>query len=221
MAVAHDASDQECSVSFSEKLRRHNPAIGQDSPRRRADRLRPGAVGRTATRTQIRRTRGRSAAVSLRRLRSAPILAGPARAIALVAQTCRFRALSPIKLNHVEADAIARPDEPDQLDIEVGLRSRQRQCEEELAEGCDRDSGLHFAHQLQALTIDDGSMEDAAIQRPGQIATIAGGRPRFPTNGYIGDMALFDLVAVNAISARHIGIARRSTVETWRGFRVA
>src|SRR6266516_6576591 len=34
-------------------------------------------------------------------------------------------------------------------------------------------------------------------------------------------MALFDLVAINAISARHIGIARRSTVEIWRGSRVA
>src|SRR5262249_29346252 len=121
--------------------------------------------------------------------------------------------LSPIKLNHVEADAIARPDQPDHLDIEVGLRLRQRQCEEELAEGCYRDSVLHFALQLQALTIDDGGMEDAAIRRPGQIAaTIAGGRPRFPTEGYICDMALFDLVAVDAISARH------ATVEILRGF---
>jgi len=134
--------------------------------------------------------------------------------MALVAQTCRFQTLSPIKLNHVEAHAIARPDEPDHLDIEVGLRSRQRQREEELAEGCYRDSGLHFAHQLQALTIDDGGMEDAAIRRPGQIAaTIAGGRSRFPAEGYICDLALFDLVAVNAISARHIAIARRATVE--------
>src|SRR5262245_31443214 len=59
-------------------------------------------------------------------------------------------------------------------------------------------------------------MEDAAIRRPGQIAaTIAGGRPRFPTEGYICDMALFDLVAVNAIPARH------ATVEILRGFRVA
>src|SRR5262245_43104120 len=33
-------------------------------------------------------------------------------------------------------------------------------------------------------------------------------------------MALFDLIAVNAVSARHIGIARRSTGESWRGFRV-
>src|SRR5215471_4619776 len=199
-----------------------DPAIGQDSPQHRADRSRPGAVGRTATRTQIRRTRGQSAAVSLRHLRSAPILAGRARAMALVAQTCRFRPLSPIKLNHVEADAIARPDQPDHLDIEVGLRYRQRQCEEELAEGCYRDTELLFAHQLQALTIDDGGMEDAAIRRPGQIAaTIAGGRPRFPTEGYICDMALFDLVAVDAISARHIGIARQSTVEIWRGSRVA
>ena len=64
-------------------------------------------------------------------------------------------------------------------------------------------------------------MEDAAIRSPGQIATIAGGRPRFPTEGYICDMALFDLVAVNAISARRIGIARRSAVEIWRGSRVA
>src|SRR5262249_50965589 len=134
--------------------------------------------------------------------------------MALVAQTYRFQTLSPIKLNHVEADAIARPDEPDHLDIKVGLRSRQRQCEEELAEGCYRDSGLHFALQLQALTIDDGGMEDAAIRRPGQIAaTIAGGRPRFPAAGYICGTALFDLVAVNAISARHIGVARRATVE--------
>src|SRR6516164_5611468 len=142
--------------------------------------------------------------------------------MALVAQTCRFQTLSPIKLNHVEADAIARPDEPDQLDIEVGLRSRQRQCEEELAEGCYGDTGLHFALQLQALTINDGSMEDAAIRRPGQIAApIVFGRDRSPTERYICDMALFYLVAVNAISARHIGIARRSTVEIWRGFRVA
>src|SRR5262249_9619180 len=104
--------------------------------------------------------------------------------------------------------------EPDQLDIEVGLRSRQRQCEEELAEGCYRDSGLHFAHQLQALTIDDGGMEDAAIRRPGQIAAaIAGGRPRFPTDGYIGDLAWFDLVAVPALWARHMGVARRAPVE--------
>src|SRR6266446_9078984 len=107
-----------------------DPAIGQDSPRHRADRSRPGAVGRTARRTQIRQTRGRSAAVSPRHLRSAPILAGRARAMALVAQTYRFQTLSPIKLNHVEADAIARPDEPD---LEVGLRLPQRQCEEELA----------------------------------------------------------------------------------------
>ena len=71
-----------------------------------------------------------------------PILAGPARAMALVAQTCRFQALSPIKLNHVEADAIARPDEPDHLDVKVGLRSSQRQREEELAEGCHRYIGL-------------------------------------------------------------------------------
>src|SRR5262249_39276943 len=168
------------------------------------------------------RTRGQSAAVSLRHLRSAPILAGRARAVALVAQTCRFRALSPIKLNHVEADAIARPDQPDHLDIEVGLRYRQRQCEEELAEGCYRDTDLLFAHHLQVLTIDEGGMEDAAIRRPGQIAaTIAGGRPRFPTEGYICDMALFDLVAVDAISARHIGIARQSTVEILRGSRGA
>src|SRR6516165_14782 len=199
-----------------------DPAIGQDSPRHRADRSRPGAVGRTARRTQIRQTRGRSAAVSPRHLRSAPILAGQARAMALVAQTYRFQTLSPIKLNHVEADAIARPDETDHLDIEVGLRSLQRQCEEELAEGCDRDFELHFALQLQALTIDDGGMEDATIRRPGQIiATIAGRRPRFPTDGYICDMAFFDLIAVNAVSARHIGIARRSTGESWRGFRVA
>src|SRR5262249_20086007 len=34
-------------------------------------------------------------------------------------------------------------------------------------------------------------------------------------------MAFFDLIAVNAVSARHIGIARRSTGESWRGFRVA
>src|SRR5262249_27520007 len=199
-----------------------DPAIGQDSPQHRADRSRPGAVGRTATRTQIRRTRGQSAAVSLRHLRSAPILAGRARAVALVAQTCRFRALSPIKLNHVEADAIARPHKPDHLDIEVGLRYRQRQCEEELAEGCYRDTELLFAHQLQVLTIDDGGMEDAAIRRPGQIAaTIAGGRPRFPTEGYICDTALFDLVTVNAISARHIGVACRATVEILLGVRVA
>src|SRR5262249_60118744 len=124
------------------------------------------------------------------------------------------RCSSPIKLNHVEADAIARPDEPDHLDIEVGLRSRQRQCEEELAEGCYRDVGLLFAHQLQALTIDDGGMEDAAIRRPGQIAaTIAGGRSRFPAEGYICDLALFDLVAVNAISAPHIAVARPATAE--------
>src|SRR5262249_43062229 len=194
------------------------PAIGQDSPRHRADRSRPGAVGRTATRTQIPQTRGRSAAVSPRHLRSAPILPGRTRAMALVAQTCRFQALSPIKLNHVEADAIARPDEPDHLDIEVGLRSRQRQCEEKLAEGCYRDIELHFALQLQALTIDDGGMEDAAIRRSGQIAaTIAGGRPRFPTEGYICDTALFDLVAVNAISARHIRVARRTTGWSWTG----
>src|SRR5262249_17009239 len=65
-------------------------------------------------------------------------------------------------------------------------------------------------------------MEDAAIRRPGQIAaTIAGGRSRFPTEGYICDMALFDLVAVDAISARHISIARRSTVEIRRGARGA
>src|SRR5262249_25605234 len=185
------------------KPRCMGPAIGQDSPRHRADRSRPGAVGRTARRTQIRQTRGRSAAVSPRRLRSAPILAGRARTMALVAQTYRFQTLSPIKLNHVEADAIARPDEPDHLDIEVGLRSRQRQCEEELAEGCYRDIVLLFPRQLQALTIDDGSMEDAAIRRPEQIATtIAGGRPRFPTEGYICDTALLDFVAVNAISAR-------------------
>src|SRR5262245_61833178 len=64
-------------------------------------------------------------------------------------------------------------------------------------------------------------MEDAAIRHPGQIAaTIAGGRPRFATDGYICDMALFDLVAVNAISARHIVIARCSAVEIWRGSRV-
>src|SRR5262245_42930324 len=65
-------------------------------------------------------------------------------------------------------------------------------------------------------------MEDAAIRRPEQIAaTIAGGRPRFATDGYICDMALFDLVAVNAISARRIVIARRSAVGIWRGSRVA
>src|SRR5262249_9850951 len=59
-------------------------------------------------------------------------------------------------------------------------------------------------------------MEDAAIRHPGQVAaTIAGGRPRFATDGYICDMALFDLVAVNAISARRIGVARRSAVEIW------
>jgi Na+-driven multidrug efflux pump len=72
-----------------------------------------------------------------------------------------------------------------------------------------------FPCQLQALTIDNGGMEDAAIRRPGQIAAaIASGRPRFPTDGYICHTALFDLVAINAISARHIGFARRSTVET-------
>src|SRR6516165_7971182 len=208
--------------SMRAMLRCMDPAIGQDSPRHRADRSRPDAVGRTARRTQIRRTPARSAAVSLRHLRSAPILAGRARVMALVAQTCRFQALSPIKLNDVEAHAIARPDKPDHLNIEVGLRSLQRQCEKELAEGCDWDIELHFALQLQALTIDDGGMEDAAIRRPGQIAaTIAGGRPRFPTDGYICDMAFFDLIAVNAVSARHIGIARRSTGESWRGFSVA
>src|SRR5262249_56123889 len=127
-----------------------------------------------------------SAAVSLRHLRSAPILAGRARAMALVAQTYRFRALSPIKLNHVEADAIARPDEPDHLDIEVGLRSRQRQCEEKLAEGCYRDIELHFALQLQALTIDDGGMEDAPIRRYPQIPpTTPAPHPPLPPHAYI------------------------------------
>src|SRR5262245_5416121 len=192
-----------------------DPMIAQDSLPHRADRSRPGAVGKTAMRTQIHRTRGRSATVSTRHLRSVPILAGPARAMALLAQTCRFQALSPIKLNHVEADAIARPDEPDHLDIEVGLRSIQGQCEEELAKGCYRDIELLLARQLQALTIDNGGMEDAAIRRLGQIAAaIAGGRPRFPTHGYICDTTLFDLIAVNAKSARHIGIARRASVET-------
>src|SRR6266487_2243769 len=136
-----------------------DPVIGQDSPRHRADRSRPGAVGRIARRTQTRRTRGRSATVATRHLRSGRILAGPARAMALVAQTCRFQALSPIKLNHVEADAIARPDEPDHLDIKIGLRSLQRQCEEELGEGCYRDIELLFPCQLEALTIDNGGME--------------------------------------------------------------
>src|SRR5262249_34482743 len=120
-------------------------------------------------------------------------------------------------LNDIITDAVPRTHQPDQLDIEVGLRS-QRQCEEELGEGCYRD---HFALQLQALTIDDGGMEDAAIRHPGQVAaTIAGGRPRFATDGYTGDMALCDLVAVNAISARRIGVARRSAVEIWRASRV-
>src|SRR5262245_64106254 len=140
-----------------------DPAIGQDSPQHRADRSRPGAVGRTATRTQIRRTRGRSAAVSRRHLRSAPILAGRARAMALVAQTCRFQTLSPIKLNHVEAHAIARPDESDHLDIEGGLRARQRQGEEELAEGWYRASERTFGLQLKAEEITYGSGEAAAI----------------------------------------------------------
>src|SRR5262249_61636050 len=52
-------------------------------------------------------------------------------------------------------------------------------------------------------------------------ATIAGRRPRFATNGYICDPALFVLVVVNAISARRIGIPRRSAVEIWRRSRVA
>src|SRR5262249_61482253 len=60
-------------------------------------------------------------------------------------------------------------------------------------------------------------MEDAAIRHPGQIAaTIAGGRPRFATDGYICDMALFDLVAVNAISAPGIQVAARFTGESFR-----
>src|SRR5262249_15945334 len=130
--------------------------------------------------------------------------------------------LSPIKLNHVEAHAIARPDEPDHLDIEVCLRSLQGQCEEELGEGCYRDFELHFALQLQALTIHDGGMEDAAIRRPGQIAaTIAGRRPRFATNGYISAPALFDLVWVTPRRAGPIGIAARPAVEIWRRSRVA
>src|SRR5262249_11309840 len=188
------------------------PAIGQDSPRHRADRSRPGAVGRTARRTQIRQTRGRSVAVSPRHLRSAPILPDRAKAMA-VAQTCRFQALTdkaePRRSSRHRPAGRARPSRH---------RDRSaiapRQCEEELAEGCYWDIELHFALQLQALTIDDGGMEDAAIRRPGQTAaTIAGGRPRFPTEGYICDTALFDLVTVNAISARHIGVACRATVE--------
>src|SRR5262249_5309266 len=62
----------------------------------------------------------------------------------------------------------------------------------------------------------EGGREEGAPGLPDKLpATIAGGRPRFPTEGYICDMALFDLVAVNAISARH------ATVEILRGFRVA
>src|SRR5260370_34900281 len=97
-----------------------DPAIGQDSPRHRADRSRPGAAGRTATRTQIPRTRGRSAAALPRHLRSAPILAGRASAMAPAAQTYRFQTLSPTKLTHVEPHALARPNPPDTLDIESG-----------------------------------------------------------------------------------------------------
>src|SRR5215831_9041061 len=115
--------------------------------------------------------------------------------MALVAQY-RFQTLSPIKLDHVEAHAIARPDEPDHLDIEVGLRSRQRQREKELAEGCYRDSGLHFALQLQALTMDDGSRVNASIRLPGQIAvSLAAVRSRFRDEPDICGVALFDLVA--------------------------
>src|SRR5262245_32907536 len=100
-----------------------DPTIGQDSLQHRANLSRPDAVDRKTKKTQIRRKRRRSAAAPSRRLQSAPILAGPARAIALVAQTCSMsRVLSSVKLNDVEADAIARSDQPDHLDIDISLR---------------------------------------------------------------------------------------------------
>src|SRR5262249_37209684 len=90
----------------------------------------------------------------------------------------------------------------------------QRQREEELAESCYRHIGL--VQRRQILAIDDGGMENAAIGHRGQIAaTVAGGRSRFAAGGHVSDKALFDLIAVNAVSARHIGVAARATVERW------
>jgi hypothetical protein len=126
----------------------------------------------------------------------------------------RVRALLPIKLNYVVADAIARPDESDQLDIEIGLRSRQRQCEEKFAKGSDGNIGLCFADELKTLAIDDGRMKNAAIGHGRQLTTasVAGGRPRFSADGDISDMAMFDLVAVDTVSAEGVGIVGSSPI---------
>src|SRR5262249_59405960 len=78
--------------------------------------------------------------------------------------------LSPIQLNHVEAYAIPRPHKSDHLDVEVGLRLRQRQCEEELAKGGDRDVRFRFAGQMQTLAIDDGGVQYTSVRRRPQIA---------------------------------------------------
>jgi hypothetical protein len=122
-------------------------------------------------------------------------------------QHVRVRAFSPIKLNYVVADTIARPDESDQLDVEIGLRSRQRQCEEKFAKGSDRNIGLCFTDKLKTLAIDDGRMNNAAIGY-GRQFTVAS--PRFSAEGGISDMPMVDLVAVDTISAGDIGIVGRS-----------
>ena len=127
-------------------------------------------------------------------------------------QHVRVRAFSPIKLNYVVADTIARPDESDQLDVEIGLRSRQRQCEEKFAKGSDGNIGLCFTDKLKTLAIDDGRMNNAAIGHGRQftVAGVAGGRPRFSAEGDISDVPMVDLVAVDTISAGDIGIVGRS-----------
>src|SRR5262249_59959178 len=89
--------------------------------------------------------------------------------------------------------------------------------EEGLAEGVSGAIVRRFPRQLQALTIDDGGMENAAIGHRRQIAaTEAGGRSRFATRRHISDTPLADLVAVNAVSTRYIGITWTSLIDHCR-----
>jgi hypothetical protein len=58
-------------------------------------------------------------------------------------------------LNHIEISTVVGFHQPDNLDIEIALRSLQRQRKKELSKCCDRNAGLSTADQPQTLAIDD------------------------------------------------------------------
>src|SRR4051812_17447656 len=105
---------------------------------------------------QTRRRKMQLAPASTQRLRSEPSLPGHAIAT-VVAEKCVFEQAcsmirgSSIELNDVEIHPVARPHQPDQFNIEVGLRGSQWQGQEEFAECRNRDLGCVLVPEPDAL----------------------------------------------------------------------